>query len=115
MSRKPDRKLRPPPMRIVGRRGEWTADVEGRELAVLHNTHRVGARSYVDANRADVAASEKQARLVAALIENDMAVLQRDADAETRARDGFIGIFSYKDLDIGEDGSIRLTFVDRIQ
>lgn len=115
MSRKIIQKRRAPTKKITSHRGQWTVDVEGRELAVLHNTWRVGTTGYLDENRAEVVSSDKQARLVAALRDNDVAVLQRDVDRETLARDGYIGIFSYKDLEIGEDGSIKLTFVDRVQ
>jgi hypothetical protein len=113
--KKPVRKLRAPTKKITGLRGQWTADVDGRELAVLHSSHRVGTTGYFDPHRVEVADGAKQARLAAALRDNDVAVVQRDSDRTNISREGYIGLFSYQDLEIGEDGSIRLTFVDRVQ
>ena len=115
MSRKITQKLRAPTKKITGHRGQWTADVEGRELAVLTNTWRVGTTGYFDPMHGAKVDGEKHQRLSQALSENDVAVMQRDAGDGKFSRDGYVGLFSYKDLVIGDDGSIRLTFVDRVQ
>ena len=115
MSRKIPQKLRAPTKKIVGHRGQWTADVEGRELAVLHNTRRQGTTGYFDPMTKVKLDGDKYRRLAQALRENDVAVMQRDAGDDGLSRDGYIGIFSYSDLAIGDDGSISLKLVDRVQ
>ena len=115
MTRKPLQKKRAPTKKIVGHRGQWTADVEGQELAVLHNTWRVGTTGYHDPMERAKTDAAKHKRLAEALAANDVAVMQRDADEDALTKDGYIGLFSYKDLEIGEDGSIKLVLVDRVQ
>ena len=116
MSRQPLRKLRAPARKITGGRGQWTADVDGVEMGVLHNTHREGTTGYFDPMDGAKLDGAKHDRLVAALQAGDVAVMQRDTPGDPAlSRDGFVGLFSFKDLEIGEDGSIRLTFVDRVQ
>ena len=117
MSRKsPPRKQRAPTKKITGHRGQWTADVEGRELGVLHTSWREGVTGYFDPMEGAKADGAKHARLAEALRSNDLAVMQRDTPGDPGlSRDGYIGIFSYKDLQIGDDGSVRLTLVDRVQ
>jgi hypothetical protein len=115
MSRKIERKLRAPAKKIVGHRGQWTADVAGRELAVLHSTWRVGTNGYHDPMEKAKTDGAKHKRLTDALTANDVAVMQRDAADDGLSRDGYIGLFSYKDVEIGDDGSITLTLVDRVQ
>jgi hypothetical protein len=114
VTRKPQKK-RQPARRIVGHRGQWTADVAGKELAVLHMGWRVGTTGYFDPMKDAKTDGEKHRRLTDALVANDVAVMQRDADDARMSPDGYIGLFSYKDLAIGDDGSIKLTFVDRVQ
>ncbi len=116
MSRRPERRTRPPEKKIVGARGQWTAEVDGVEMAVLHTTHRQGLRDYFDPMEGGPVDGAKHARLVAALRAGNVAVMQRDKPGDPGlARDGYVGLFSFKDLEIGDDGSIRLTFVDRVQ
>lgn len=115
MSRKIIQKVRPPTKKITTTRGQWTADVEGRELAVLRSGRRVGTTGYFDPMAVAKADGAKFERLLAALAGNDVAVLQRDEEDAPKSRDGYVGLFSYKDLQVGEDGSITLTFVDRVQ
>ena len=114
MSRKIAQKVRPPTKKITTTRGQWTADVEGRELAVLQSARRVGTTGYFDPMENAKADGPKYERLLSALADNDVAVLQRDAEG-TAASGAYVGLFSYKDLQIGDDGSISLTFVDRVQ
>ena len=114
MSRKIPRKLRAPTKKIISHRGQWTADVEGRELPVLHSSCREGTTGYF-APPKETREGAKFDRLRQALESNEVAVMQRDASHDGSSRDGYIGLFSYKNLVIGDDGSIRLTFVDRVQ
>ncbi len=115
MTKKPVQRKRQPDKKISAFRGQWTADVEGRELAVLHNTWRVGTTGYFDPMKKAGSEADKHKRLKSALEANDVAVMQRDMGDEALTRDAFIGLFSYKDLKIGDDGSITLTLVDRVQ
>ena len=108
------RKLRVPTKKIVGHRGQWTADVEGRELAVLHSSYREGTTGYF-APPKESRSGAKFDRLRLALENNDVAVMQRDASEGDGSREGYIGLFSYKDLEFGDGNSIRLTLVERIQ
>ena len=55
---------------------------------------------------------KRHAEYVEALRRESFVILQRDLDA-TLARDGYVGIFSFKDLEIGADGSVSLTLVSR--
>ena len=114
MSRKIPRKLRAPTKKIIGYRGQWTADVEGRELPVLNSSYREGTTGYFDAPK-ETREGAKFDRLRQALESNDIAVMQRNASDDGRSREGYIGLFSYKDLEFGDDNSIRLTLVDRVQ
>lgn len=116
MSRPIVRKLRPPSRKIAGARGQWTADVEGVEMAVLHNSWRVGTTGYFDPMDGFGRDGKKHADLVRALEAGDIAVIQRDKSGDPAlSRDGYVGLFRFKDLEIGENGSIRLTLVDRVQ
>lgn len=115
MTRKPVQTKRPPARKITGHRGQWTADVAGVELAVLHSTWRVGVTGYFDPMTEINTDKEKHKRLAKVLADNDVAVMQRDAGDDPLTRDGYAGLFSYKDLEIGQDGSISLTLVDRVQ
>lgn len=115
MTKKLQQRKRQPDKKITGFRGQWTADVAGTELAVLHNTWRVGTTGYFDPMEKAKSDGEKHKRLTDALASNDVAVMQRDAGDEALTREAFIGLFSYKDLEIGDDGSIKLTLVDRVQ
>lgn len=76
---------------------------------MLHSTWRVGTTGYHDPMAAAKAEGDKHRRLTAALAANEVAVMQRDDDSSN------IGLFSYKDLQLGEDGSITLTLVARVQ
>ena len=115
MTKKPLQRKRQPEKKITAFRGQWTADVAGEELAVLHNTMRVGTTGYFDPMEKSKSDQDKHKRLTDALVANDVAVMQRDKDDEALSRDAYIGLFSYKDLEIGDDGSITLTLVDRVQ
>lgn len=60
---------------------------------------------------ADIA-GKRYADFVEALRSNDLVVVQRDVPGGL-ARDGYIGVFRFKDLMIGPDGAISLTLVER--
>lgn len=49
---------------------------------------------------------------VEALRNEPLVVMQRDVPGKFD-RDGYIGVFTFKDLSIGKDGSIGLSLVER--
>ena len=99
-------------LHIVGARGDWTADVEGRRLAVIHSRWRHGASGYHDPMAGAATAGKRYADFVQALKTNDLVVIQRDGPGGL-ARDGYVGIFRFADLLIGSAGDISLTLVER--
>lgn len=99
-------------VKISGSRGVWTAVVEGRTLGVLHASWRRGATDYFDPMLGGDPVGVKFRDLVKALTESELAVIQRDK-GEGLARDGYIGVFRFKDLIVGPDGSISLTITER--
>jgi len=97
---------------IQGKRGAWTAEVEGRQLAVLHSSWRQGASGYHDPMEGVKLDGKRYRDLVDALKTYDLAVVQRDA-GENLDRDGYVGVFRFKDLEIGPGGEISLILTER--
>jgi hypothetical protein len=98
---------------IIGQRGRWLAEVEGQMLPVLHHSWRRGPNEYFDPMSDAKIDGAQYTEFVAALRGGTQAVIQKDAKGSLD-RDGYVGVFSYRDLDIGTDGSIRLIVTDRI-
>ena len=99
-------------VKISGERGRWVAEVEGRWLGVLHHTLRVGASGYRAPISPEHPGQKRFEELVTALRENDLVVIQRDADPISLARDGYVGVFRFTDLKIDlsvMELSLRLT------
>jgi hypothetical protein len=94
-------------------RGRWVADVEGRLLGVLHHTQRVGLDKYQAAILPEHLGSKRLAELERALRENEHVVVQRDKDSVTLARDGYVGVFTFKDLVFDPDEGLKLTFTGK--
>lgn len=97
-------------MKIHGQRGDWLAEVEGRRLAVLHNSFwdtRTGTY------RAPIPREHPGQRrfegLIVALTENDLAVMQIDRDRVSLARKGYAGVFRFCDLKIDASTEMLLT------
>jgi hypothetical protein len=99
-------------VKITGKRGHWLAEAEGRWLPVIHNSWRQGPNNYLDPMTGVSVDGKRYRDYVDALRGSDLVILQRDASAQLE-RDGYIGIFHFKDLILGEDGSIGLTIIDR--
>lgn len=100
-------------VKINGVRGRWIAEVEGRWLAVLHHLHRRGADGYESMILPEHVGTKRLDELLKALRENDLVVVQRDADPETLARDGYVGVFRFADLQFDEATGISLRFTGR--
>ena len=101
-------------MKIVGRRGRWLADAGGEALPVLHGNWRVPPDRYRDPMDGVDADGAKYVEYVAALRAGDRAIIQRDAGPDDLSRAGYVGVFRYADLEIGEDHSIALRLTERI-
>ncbi|MCL4187644.1 MAG: hypothetical protein KJZ85_08550 [Rhodobacteraceae bacterium] len=99
---------------IRGERGRWVAEVEGRWLAVLHQTFRVGPHGYRAPIPPEHPGQKRFEELARALHEHDLVVVQRDRDPVTLARDGYVGVFRFKDLRVDTDaGEMSLTLTER--
>jgi hypothetical protein len=101
-------------MKIRGTRGDWTAEVDGRRLAVLHSSWMQGLHDYHDPDIGAERGSAKYAALMECLRGEDWIVMQRDADATTMARNGYVGIFAFENLAVAEDGSFSLRLTRRV-
>jgi len=97
---------------IHGLRGEWTAEVEGRRLAVIHTSKRKGVTGYHDPMVGAKIDGKRYSDFLVALQSQDLVVVQRDVPG-TFDRDGYVGVFTFKDLSVSEDGAISLTLIER--
>ncbi|WP_439560647.1 hypothetical protein [Roseinatronobacter sp.] len=101
-------------VKISGERGRWVADVEGRMLGVLHHTLRVGADLYQAKISPEHPGQKRFKELVSALESYDLVVIQRDKDEQSLARDGYVGVFHFTDLNVDlENLELRLRFTGR--
>lgn len=106
-------------VKIIGRRGSWLAEVEGKHLAVLHDRllkkgGQYQQRCYPETPR------NKQLELLEALKNHSLAVLQKDSKEGSHERgepnhmrDGYVAVFRFSDLQIDEDLSFTLRFTER--
>lgn len=99
-------------VKITGARGDWTAEVEGRRLPVIHNSWRQGPTGYLDPMVGVKLDGKRYQTFLAALRASDLVVMQRDTPGEL-SRAGYVGVFHFKDLLIGEKGSIALQLTER--
>lgn len=97
---------------ITGKRGDWTAMVEGRRLAVLHASWRTGTTGYYDPMSGAKTDGKRYTDYMSALVGSELVVVQKDKPG-TLDRDGYVGVFKYKDLVVGGAGEIKLTLVER--
>lgn len=89
----------------------WTADFGGRQLAVLHNTlWNRSDHTYHTEIRPQDKGTKRLDVLLDALRRHDMIVMQRDRSRTDFTRNGYVGVFRFADLDIGDDQlCLRLT------
>jgi hypothetical protein len=102
----------PKRVKISGERGRWVAEAEGRWLPVVHTTWRRGMTGYFDPMSGAKVDGKRYAEFIDALRRETFVVVQRDKPG-TFERGGYVGIFAFKDLVIGDDGSVSLTLVSR--
>ena len=100
---------------IHGERGRWVAQVDGVWLGVLHQSFRVGLTGSRAPISSDHPGQKRFQELVAALRTYDLVVMQRDKDTQTLARDGYVGVFRFKDLviDTATHWELTLTLTER--
>jgi hypothetical protein len=99
-------------VKITGERGRWVAEAEGRWLPVIHTTWRRGMTGYHDPMAGVRTDGKRYTEYVDALRRETHVIVQRDKSG-TFERDGYVGIFTFKDLVVGDDGSVSLTLVAR--
>ena len=101
-------------VKITGARGDWTAKVEGNpnRIAVLHDTWWTLPNKYFDPMESDRVGGKRYTDFVAALQASELVVVQRDVPGSFE-RESYIGVFVFKDLVIGDTGSISLNLVNR--
>ena len=103
----------PKRVKILGERGRWTAEVDGKRLAVIHDTWRVGSTGYHDPMEGAKIDGKRYQEFVEALRGHPEVILQRDGKGSF-ARDGYIGVFAFTNLSINADGSIDLQLTNRV-
>lgn len=99
---------------ITGARGDWIVDVEGERLAVIHNTWWTGRDAYRDPMEGVDVSSKRYLDYVARLKETDRVVVQRDKGNGSLARDGYVGVFSFRRLAVEPAGPIEMQLVARV-
>ena len=101
-------------VKIKGERGRWTATADGERLAVIHTNWRVGKDGYHDPMPGIDQNTKRYREFRETLETTDRVILQRDAGPNDLSRDGYIGIFAFKDLEFDKSGGVRLTLVERV-
>jgi predicted xylose isomerase-like sugar epimerase len=114
----PKAKASPPPrigpVTITGARGDWIADVDGERLAVIHDTHWSGKDAYRDPMTGVDIETKRYTEYVQKLRESDRVVVQRDKGQGSLERDGYVGVFSFKDLTVDPAGPIEMRLTARV-
>ncbi len=98
---------------ITGGRGDWIVDVEGEPLAVIHDTWWTGKDAYRDPMVGIDVGSKRYLDYVARLRETDRVVVQRDKDGSL-ARDGYVGVFTFRHLEVEPAGPVEMKLVARV-
>lgn len=115
MRTSPKLKAAPPrAVKITGGRGDWIADVDGERLAVIHDTWWTGKDAYRDPMEGVDVASKRYVEYVAKLQESDRVVVQRDKGDGNLDREGYVGVFSFKDLVVDPAGPIEMRLTARV-
>ena len=102
------------PVTITGARGDWIADVDGERLAVVHDTWWTGRDAYRDPMVDVDLTTKRYTEYVEKLRGSDRVVVQRDKGKGSLERDGYVGIFSFRDLVIDPAGPITMRLTARV-
>jgi hypothetical protein len=100
-------------VRITGERGRWIAFADGRWLAVIHSTWRRGLTGYLDPMTGAKTDGKRYEEYLEALQRESEVIVQKDKPG-TLDRAGYVGIFTFRDLFVGDDGSVGLTLIARV-
>jgi hypothetical protein len=101
-------------VKITGARGAWFAEVDGERLAVIHDTWWEGKDAYRDPMENVDVATKRYTDYVAKLRETDRVVVQRDKPNGSLEREGYVGVFSFKDLLVHPGGPIEMRLTARV-
>ena len=106
--------------KIIGARGDWTAEFEGVRLAVIHRHWWTPPDKYFDPMTGAKIDGARYQAYVAALRAYNRVVMQRDDPRRTDTplgltldRRGYIGVFNFDNLMIHTDGSIEMRITGR--
>jgi hypothetical protein len=102
------------PVTITGARGDWIADVDGERLAVVHDTWWTGRDAYRDPMVDVDLTTKRYTEYVEKLRGSDRVVVQRDKGKGSLERDGYVGVFSFRDLEIDPEGPVAMRLTARI-
>jgi hypothetical protein len=102
------------PVTITGARGDWIADVDGTKVAVIHDTLWTGRDAYRDPMDGVDIEAKRYKEYVAILREADRVVVQRDKGNGNLERAGYVGVFSFRDLEIDPAGPVAMRLTGRV-
>ena len=114
MPKVPAEKRTPRSVLITGARGDWIVDVEGERLAVIHDTWWTGRSGYRDPMAGVDLRGRRYLDYVARLQETDRVVVQRDKGKGSLERDGYVGVFSFRELLVDPAGPVEMQLTARI-
>ncbi|MBT8417351.1 MAG: hypothetical protein KJO42_07910 [Silicimonas sp.] len=104
----------PRPVKVKGKRGDWTVDMDGTHTAVIHDLWYTPPGAYHDPMEGVDLKGARYTDFIGALKDSDTVVMQKSKDDGTLARLGYIGVFKFKDLDVADDGAVSLTITERL-
>lgn len=102
-----------PKLKVKAARGAWTAQVDGRQLAVLQQKWWAPPHRYHDPMLGDASEGPRYTAMLDALQAQNQVVIQRDRGEGATPVTGYIGVFRFEELAIGADGSVSLKLVER--
>jgi len=105
------------PMRMVtitGARGDWIVEVDGERLPVIHDTWWTGKNAYHDPMQGVDVGAKRYLDYVAKLQQTDRVVVQRDKGNGSLERDGYVGVFRFRDLLVDPGGPVAMQLTERL-
>ncbi|MGR3343432.1 MAG: hypothetical protein ACU0DI_09460 [Paracoccaceae bacterium] len=86
----------------------------GDRLAVIHDIWWTPPSNYFDPMKGAKTEGKRYTDFIAALNAHDRAIMQRTAEDGSFARLGYVGVFRFNNLAVGDDGSVSLTIFERL-
>jgi hypothetical protein len=100
-------------VKITGQQGRWLAEAEGRWLPCIHTRWlKTPSMTYHDPHAGDHVGSKRYEEWIEAMRSQSLVILQKDKP-DSFARAGYIGIFEFENLKLGDDGSVSLRLTAR--